>query len=215
MKRTERKHLKEDQFASGLHRFMHFLGVYKIWIIAAAGVAAAGVLIFLGVRFLHGRALENRGKAETEILDLYRDVEKNPDNIARLEEWAAKGRTGRLAAVLLAGHWVGKGNLEKAEAVLSEAAAGPKDFLHYRARDILGQIYFQRRDYDKAIEAYKSIQTENPEDYVLDVVLYRLAEALEKKGQKIEALELYKTVRDEYVEGAFSYQAAQKVRELE
>ncbi|MBN2199614.1 MAG: tetratricopeptide repeat protein [Candidatus Aminicenantes bacterium] len=215
MKRTERKHLKEDEFASGLQRIYRFLDAYKMWIIAVAGIAAAGVLIFLGVRFLQDRALERRGRIETEILELFRDIDKNPESVARLEAWTAKGRTGRLAAVLLAGHWIEKGDLDKAEAVLSPAAEGPKDFLHYRVRDILGQISYRRGDYDQAIEIYRSLQAENPRDYVLDVVLFRLAEALEKKGQNSEALELYKTVRDDYIEGAFSQQAAQKVRELE
>ncbi|OGD25249.1 MAG: hypothetical protein A2Y56_02730 [Candidatus Aminicenantes bacterium RBG_13_63_10] len=215
MKRTERKHLKEDQFASGLQRFLHFLGVYKMWLIVSVGIVLVGALIFFGARFLQGKALENRGRAEAEILELYNTLEKNPDHAARLEEWSVKGRSGRLAGLLLAGHWVDKGNLEKAEGILSQVPESPKDFLYYQVQDLLGQVYFQRRDYDKAIEVYKAIQADNPKDFAMDVVLFHLAEALEKKGQKSEALSLYKKIQDEFVEGVFSDQAAQKVRELE
>lgn len=215
MKRTERKHLKENEFAQGLQRFFHFLGVYKMWIAGAAAVAAAGLLVFLGVKFFQAKALERKGKTETEILEVYAGLDKNPEAVARLETWADKGRSGRLAGLLLAGHWVERGELEKAEAVLSKIPDSPRDFLFYQSRDLMGQVYFQRKNYDKAIEVYTAIQSGAPEGYVLDVVLFRLAEALEKKGQKSEALELYKKVRDEHIEGAFSYQAAQKVRELE
>jgi tetratricopeptide (TPR) repeat protein len=215
MKKKERHHLKENQFATGLQRFFHFVGVNKMWIIGAAGVVAAGVLIFLGVKFLQGKALEKRGRAEAEILRLYEGLEKSPENAGRLEEWAGKGRSGRLAALLLGGHWVGKGNLERAEAALSKIPGSPRDFLYYQSRDLLAQVCFQRRDYDKAIEIYKSVQADSPKDFPLDVVLFHLAEALEKKGQKSEALELYKKIQDEYIEGALSYQASQKVRELE
>jgi tetratricopeptide (TPR) repeat protein len=215
MKRTERKHLKEDEFASGLQQFFNFFTHNKNIFFIALGLVALGVLIFLGVRFLQGQGLDKQGQVEARILELYSGLDKQPGNAAKLEEIASRGQSGRMAFLLLGDYWVSQGNPEKAEALLAKVKDNPKDLVYYQAQDLLGQIYFQRKDYDKAIEIYKAIQADEPKDYPLDEVIFRQAEALEKKGQKTEALTLYKKVQDEYMEGAFAYQAAQKVRQLE
>jgi len=215
MKRTERKHLKEDEFASGLQKFFNLFTQNKNVFTISLAVVALGVLILLGVRFLQGQGLERQGQVESQILELSSGLAKEPGNAAKLEEIASRGRSGRLASLLLGNYWFGQGNLEKAEACLTKLKDSPKDLIYYQAQDLLGQIYFQRKDYDKAIEVYKAIQADEPKEYPLDEVIYRQAEALEKKGQKDEALILYKKVQDEYMEGAFAYQAMQKVRQLE
>jgi len=215
MKRTERKHLKEDGFASGLQRFFDFFTHNKSIFFMALGVVALGILIFLGVRFLQGQGLAQQGRVESQILEIYGGLDKQPGDAARLEKMASQGRAGRLAYLLLGNYWVSQGNPQKAEALLAKVKDNPKDLIYYQAQDLLGQIYFQRKDYDKAIEIYKAVQADEPKEFPLDQAISRQAEALEKKGQKAEALTLYKKVQDEFAEGAFAYQAAQKVRQLE
>jgi tetratricopeptide (TPR) repeat protein len=215
MKRTERKHLKEDEFASGLQKFFDFFTHNKNIFFIGLGLVAVGILIFVGVRFIQGQGLERQGQVESQILELYAGLDKEPGNAAKLEEMASPNGAGRLAYLLLGNYWVSRGNLEKAEALLGKVKDSSKDLVYYQAQDLLGQIYFQRKDYDKAIDIYKAIQVDEPKEYPLDEVIFRQAEALEKKGQKDEALTLYKKVQDEYMEGAFAYQAAQKVRQLE
>jgi tetratricopeptide (TPR) repeat protein len=215
MKRTERKHLKEDEFASGLQKFFDFFTHNKNIFFIGLGLVAVGILIFVGVRFIQGQGLERQGQVESQILELYAGLDKEPGNAAQLEEMASPNGAGRLAYLLLGNYWVSRGNLEKAEALLGKVKDSSKDLVYYQAQDLLGQIYFQRKDYDKAIDIYKAIQVDEPKEYPLDEVIFRQAEALEKKGQKDEALTLYKKVQDEYMEGAFAYQAAQKVRQLE
>lgn len=214
MKRTERKHLKEDELATGLQRFFDFFAHNKGIFFIGLGVVALAVLIFLGIRFLQGRGLAQQGLMESQILELYGNLDKEPGNVTKLEELSS-GRSGRLATLLLGNYWAGQGNTQKAEAILTKVKESPKDLVYYQAQDLLGQIYFQRKDYDKAIEVYKAIQADEPAEFPLDEVIFRQAEALEKKGQKAEALALYKKVQEEYVEGAYSYQAAQKVQQLE
>jgi len=215
MKRTERKHLKEDGFASSLQRFFNFFSHHKSIFFIGLGVVAFGILVFLGVRFLQGQGLAQQGRVESQILELYGNLDKAPGNAAKLEEMSSQGRPGRLASLLLGNYYVSQGNPQKAEAFLAKVTDNVKDLVYYQAQDLLGQIAFQRKDYDKAIEIYKAIQADEPKEFPVDEVIFRQAEALEKKGQKAEALALYKKVQDEYNEGAFAYQAAQKVRQLE
>jgi tetratricopeptide (TPR) repeat protein len=215
MKRTERKHLKEDEFASGLQRFYSVFTHNKGIFFVGLGIIALAVLIFLGVRFLQGQRLARQGRIESQILEIYSGLDKQPGDTARLEEMATHGRTGRLAYLLLGNYWISQGNPQKAEALLAKVKDNPKDLIYYQAQDLLGQIYFQRKDYDKAIEIYKAIQADEPQEFPVDQAIFRQAEALEKKGQKAEALTLYKKIQEEFMEGAFAYQAAQKVRQLE
>jgi tetratricopeptide (TPR) repeat protein len=215
MKRTERRHLKEDGFASGLQRFFDFFTHNKNIFFGGLGLVALGVLIFLGVRFLQGQGLAQQGRVESQILEIYDGLDKQPGDAAKLEKMGSQGRAGRLAYVLLGNYWVSQGNPQKAEALLAKVKDNPQDLIYYQAQDLLGQIYFQRKDYDKAIEIYKAIQADEPREFPVDQAIFRQAEALEKKGQKAEALTLYKKVQDEFMQGAFAYQAAQKVRQLE
>jgi tetratricopeptide (TPR) repeat protein len=215
MKRTERRHLKEDGFASGLQRFFDFFTHNKNIFFGGLGLVALGVLIFLGVRFLQGQGLAQQGRVESQILEIYDGLDKQPGDAAKLEKMGSQGRAGRLAYVLLGNYWVSQGTPQKAEALLAKVKDNPQDLIYYQAQDLLGQIYFQRKDYDKAIEIYKAIQADEPREFPVDQAIFRQAEALEKKGQKAEALTLYKKVQDEFMQGAFAYQAAQKVRQLE
>jgi hypothetical protein len=49
----------------------------------------------------------------------------------------------------------------------------------------------------------------------LDAVLFRHAEALEKKGSIPEALIMYKKLQEEYAQTYYGYDASLRVRKLE
>lgn len=133
--------------------------------------------------------------------------------MAKLEGY--KGNAGRLADVLVGTYWVEQGDLDKAEASVLRLGENPKDNTYYQAQDLLARIYFWRKNYDKAIEIYKDIVAENPKDYPLDGVIFHQAEALEKKGQKAEALALYRKLQTDYAQTNFGYEAQMKVASLE
>jgi tetratricopeptide (TPR) repeat protein len=90
-----------------------------------------------------------------------------------------------------------------------------KDLLYYQAKDLLAQIHFKRKNYDKAIEIYKKIEDEDPKDHSLDVILFHRAEVHEEKGEFEEALVLYKKIQEEFSQTFYGYDAAEKIRKLE
>lgn len=216
MKRLLKRQLKEDEFVSGMNKFMHFL---KIWerelIIAGAGVLAI-VLLFLGFQFLRSQQNAKDSRAAAEILALRADLTKTPQNAAKLEQLAAmSGKYARVAAMSLATHWIEQGQLDKAQAVLAGVKETPKDFIYYQVQDLAAQTATLKGEYDKALAILKKVEEAKPKDYLFDAVLFHKAEALEKKGSVAEALAVYKKLQDEYTQTYYGYDASLKVKKLE
>jgi predicted negative regulator of RcsB-dependent stress response len=213
MKQKERHRLKQDDLAFGFRRLVVFGKKYGREMAIAGVVIVALVLVYLGIQFLHRQSERKESQAIAEVLQLRADLPEKPDNLAKLE--AYKGKAGRLADLVIATYWVEKGDLDKAEASLAKVKIAPKDNIYYQAQVLMAQIYYWRKNYDKSIEIYKAIQADNPKDYPLDGVIYHEAEALEKKGQKTEALALYKKLETDYSQTYFGYEAQQKAASLE
>jgi tetratricopeptide (TPR) repeat protein len=213
MKQQERHRLKQDDFAFGIHKLVNFGRTFGRQLAVLGIVLVALVLVYLGLQVLRGQSRQKESRAIAEILQLRADLPKNPGNLSKLEGY--KGNAGRLADVLVGTYWVEQGDLDKAEASVTKVKESPKDNTYFQAQDLLARIYFWRKNYDKAIEIYKGIVAENPKDYPLDGVIYHQAEALEKKGQKAEALALYRKLQVDYAQTYFGYEAQQKVASLE
>jgi tetratricopeptide (TPR) repeat protein len=62
----------------------------------------------------------------------------------------------------------------------------------------LGDAYAEQNQMDKAIDNYKKAADVTDNDLVTPTYLYRAALALEQKGNKKDALELYKKVKENY-----------------
>jgi tetratricopeptide (TPR) repeat protein len=215
MKRVKRKQLKEDEFISTINKIFRFIKEQTKGLVALVVLVAALLLVFVGFKYLTG---ENRKKEDlllTQILNLRDELNNNPENVAQLEELAGDGKFSRLAYVLLATYCLENGDYNKAQGYLEKVPDNRKDIIYYQAQDLLAQIYFKHKDYDKAIEIYKKIEDENPQDECLDVILFHRAEVHEKKGELKEALAFYKRVKEEFSQTAYGLEAAQKVRKLE
>jgi len=215
MKRIKRKQLKEDEFVTTVNKIVRLVKERKKELIAFAVVVAVVVVVFFGVQFVKGL---NRGRERrllTQILDLYSGLSTKPENEGKLEGLAGGGKFSRLAYLLLANHWVEKGEDAKAQGFLEKMPEGQKDIFYYQAKDLLAQIYLRQKNYDKALDIYKKIEEENPKDYSLDVVLFHRAEVYEKKGEAGEALTLYKRVQNEFPQTYYGFDASQKVMELQ
>lgn len=215
MKRVIKKKLKEDEFVSGMNKFMHFVRTWKREILIAAAAAAAVLLLFLGFQFLKAQQVKKDSRTAGEILELRGGLAAKPENVAQLEKLGSKGKFSRVSYISLATYWVEQGQLDKAQAALANIKDETKDFFYYQARDLSAQIAILKGEYDKAIDLLKKIGAEKPKDYLLDAVLFRHAEALEKKGDMAEALKLYKTLQADYAQSYFGYDASLKVKKLE
>ncbi len=107
------------------------------------------------------------------------------------------------------------GESDRAQGYLEKMPEDRKDTVYYQAQDLLAQIHFKRKNYDKAIEIYKEIEEEDPKDHSMDVILFHRAEVHEEKGEFEQALALYKKVQEEFSQTFYGFDAAKKVRKLE
>lgn len=215
MKRIKRKQLKEDEFVSTINKIFRFVKERTKELVALVVLIAALLLIFAGLKFVTGENRKKESRLLTQILNLHADLNDNPENVARLEELAGDGKFSRLAYLLLATYYMENGESDKAQGYLEKMPEGRKDTLYYQAQDLLAQINFKLKNYDKAIEIYKKIEDEDPKDHSMDVILFHRAEVHEEKGEFEEALALYKKVQEEFSQTFYGFDAAQKVRKLE
>jgi len=215
MKRKERRRLKEDELVSTLNVVIHFIRNRKREL-AAAGMAVLFIIvIFAAVRIVKAQSGKKEAYKLTQILKVYSELENSPEGLKKLEDLAGNGRYSRLAYTLLASYWMERGEYDRAIASLEKFSKSKKDFIYYQAQDMLAQIYFRQKNYDKVIDIYKSIEEEKPKDYALDIVLFRLAEAYEMKGEFEKALDLYKKVQKDYPQTFFGMETYQKISKLE
>jgi predicted negative regulator of RcsB-dependent stress response len=215
MKRKIKKQLKEDELVTGFQKFLEFAKTWQKEVIIFVVIVAVLAALYGSFQLIRAQQAKKESRRIGEILALRADLAKNPQSLAKLEFMSGTEKTARLASVSLATYWIEQGNLDKALASLAKIKDTPKDFFYYQAQDLTAQVEILRGRYDQAIQILKKIEEDKPKDYLLDVVLYHHAEALEKKGQSKEALALYKKVQDEYAQTYFGYDASAKVKKLE
>jgi predicted negative regulator of RcsB-dependent stress response len=215
MKREIKKKLKEDEFVSG---FGHILDFFRAWRHEALlGLAVLAGLVVLGAGLLFLRNAQARSSSADlgRILEIRAGLSKTPADAAKLEALARKGKFARVAATQLASFWIEQGDLDKAAAALAGIKASPKDFFYWQARDLSAQVSLLKGDFDSALAVLKSIEEAKPKDFIMDAVLFHKAEALEKKGDKAAALELFKKIQTDYAQSYYGYDAGLRARKLE
>jgi len=172
-------------------------------------------VIIIGARLTRFQNTKKENRLLTQIFQVNSELNENPENVAKLEELAGNGKFTRMAHILLATYWIEQGDYDKAAASLEKIKKSRKDFIYYRAQDLLATIQFKRKNYDGAIEIYKKMEKENPKDFSLEVILFHRAEVHEEKGEIDEALALYKRIRDEFPQTYYSMDASQRIEKLE
>lgn len=215
MKRKFRKKLKEDELVTTVNKIFHFIQERTKKLMALVLGILFIVIIFAGMKFIKAKNKKSENRLLTQIINIHSDLNNKPENLARLEELAGDGKFSRLAYVLLATYWMENGDSDKARSFVEKIPETPKDFLYYQAKDLLAQIHFKRKEYDKSLEIYKKMEEESPKDYSMDVILFHRAEINEEKGDVEQALALYRRVQDEFPQTFYGYEASQKVGKLE
>jgi predicted negative regulator of RcsB-dependent stress response len=215
MKKVIKKQLKEDEFVSTMTKIMRLVQARTKEILIGIAAVAVAALLYTGIRFVQAHQVKKESRLLSQILELRATMSSKPENVAELEKLSGRGRYARLGYVLLATHWVENDDLEKAKESLGKIPSTPKDFIYFQARDLLAQISALEKNYDQAIILFTEIEEAKPKTYTLDAVLFHKAEALEAKGDKPEALVLYKKLQEEYPQSYFGYDAAEKVRKIE
>lgn len=215
MKKVIKKQLKEDEFVSTMTKIMHFFQTRtKEILIGIAAIAVVG-LLYVGVRLIQAQQVKKESRLLSELLELRSTLDSKPENLASLEKIAGSGKYARLGHVLLATYWVENSDLEKAKEALGKIPSTPQDFIYFQSRDLLAQVNALQKNYDQAIAMFTEIEEAKPKAYSRDAVLFHKAEALEAKGDRPEALALYKKIQDEFPQSYFGYDAAEKARKIE
>ena len=215
MKRTTRKHLKEDKFQMTIQNIVDFSKVHTREISIAAAAVAVLILVFLIFQMFRGQQIKRENLVLDQIFKLSSEIRENPDKISELEELAGKGRFSRIGFLELAKYWFEKEDFAKVMPYLDEIIAGQKDLVYYQAEDLKGQVYINQKKYDDAIALYGKLEEKNPKEYVLDAVLFHKAQAYEKKGDNEKALLLYKRLQEEFSQTYYGSDASAKVLNLE
>ncbi len=215
MKKKVKKQLKEDEFVHTIQRVIDFAKKRSRELIIGAAAICVILLIVVVVRAIQSQSIRRESRILGEILEKSAQLQESPDKVSELEQLGGEGKFSRMAYIKLASYWMEKGDIEKAKSSLAKIPDRRKDLIYYQGLDMMGQVYIENKEYDKAIELYKKIEEENPEDYALDPVLFRQAQAYEQKGELDAALELYKRVQEEFSQTYYGVDASQKVKELE
>jgi tetratricopeptide (TPR) repeat protein len=215
MKKKVKKQLKEDEFVHTIQRLFDFAKERSRELIIAGVAVCLILVVVVAVKAIQSQSIKKESRILGEILDISGQLDDSPENVAELEQLAGDGKFSRVAYLKLSSYWVDKGDIEKAKSALANITDRRKDLIYYQAQDMLGQIYIENGEFDKAIELYKEIEKEDPEDYALDAVLFREAQAYEQKGELDSALELYKRIKDEFSQTFYGFDANKKVEELE
>ncbi len=215
MKRAERRQLKENELATGLSRFVLWVKKHEKKFMAIALSLVALLTIIVGVRLLLQYQRSREAGYLGQVLALKAELGQKPESLDRLENLAQKRKYGRIASLVLATHYFEKNDLVRAEQILSGVKDRGRDLVHYQILDLYAQVLSRRGQPERAVEIYRQMEKEKPEDYPLDVILFRLAEAYEKAGQKDQALSLYRELQSGYQHTYYGYQAVLKVMKLE
>ncbi|MBC7364141.1 MAG: tetratricopeptide repeat protein [Candidatus Aminicenantes bacterium] len=215
MKRTERKQLKEDELATGLSRFLKWAKQHEKEFMALAIGLAVILVVVVAVNLVINYQRSREASYLSEVLTLRAELDKKPENLEKLQQMTRKTRYGRIASLILASYYLEKNEVQKAEEILAAVKDKGRDLIHYQIVDLYAQIKIKKGQYDEAINLYRQIEKEKPKSYPLDVILFHLAEAYEKKGEIQNALQIYRDLQANYQNTYFGYQAALKAMQLE
>ena len=184
MKKVMRKRLKEDEFVSTVTKLVDLAKKWSKQLMMGAAAVAVITLAFLVVNAIKAQAVKKDSRVLAEILEISTQLNDDPEKVTELEALAGNGKFSRVAYLKLAAFAIEGGDSGKARSYLEKVKDDRRDITYYQAQDMLAQVYIMDEEYDKAIAIYKTIEEEDQKDYALDTILFHMAEAHEKKGEK-------------------------------
>jgi predicted negative regulator of RcsB-dependent stress response len=215
MRKKIRRRLKTDEFATLMNQVFDFFKKNQREFMIAGAAVVFIALIFLGVKYIQAVNQRNESQLLGRILTLEEEIKDNPEKLAELESLAGSGKFERLAAVKAASEYFSRGQADKALSLLRGLSFARKDLIAYQARDLIGQIYYYQKDYDRALEIFDTIEREDPDVYPMDIVLYRKAQILTARNDIQPAIDIYQKLQADYPGSYFGYEAQQEIQKLE
>ena len=239
MKRELKKHIKQDEFVSGLDRAIQWLSIHQ----REAKVTAA-IVLGLGAGWLalssyqgsqaraadqaFGAALEAfhspvagqtpeeqtpaEGKVYPTATDKYREAAQKFAEVHRRYGWRPAGLRSRYYEGLCR---IELGQHQEAEKALAEVAARRDEALEASlARLALADLERRRGNVDKALAAYRQMVDDASLGVPRDHVLMSLSTALEDAQRLGEARQAYQRLADEFPSSVYASEARRRAEFL-
>lgn len=221
MKRTERHHLKQDELVTGIEHATDWFEKHRTNVVNAVLVALGAGLLLGGIYVYRTRKTDEARALLAEALKQYdaevgegdsesssgpkfkTDEEKYRAALGSFENAANEfgsydaGRQARYYAGLCQSALK---NFEEAERSLQELRSGKRDLLYYLASKTLASVATERGNHTAAAEIYRSLVEDAQNPLPKDYLLFELAKAEERAGNRDEARRYYDRMMAEHPE---------------
>jgi tetratricopeptide (TPR) repeat protein len=235
MKRELKKHIKEDEFVTGLARATVWARTHANELKVTGAILAVVLLGAGALNYFQGTRTREAEKVFGEALETFQAPvggtpaegeppgprfatakEKFEKAASAFDALAAKyaslpaGKRARYYAALSRAEL---GDLDAAEKALAEIASyRDADALEPAlARMAVADLYSRRGQPDKAVDAYRKLLEEESPGVPKDHLLMRLAGALEEAKRTSEAGASYKRLTEEYPQSVYAGEARRRV----
>jgi len=215
MKRKERRKLKSNELFDFINRVYDVVKKRAKEVAYAVGVLVFIFLVFLVSRYIKAQNLQKQSQLLAQINEINQELDENPEGIEELKELAGNGKFTRMGYIYMARYDIEQGELDKALKTLEKMTGSKKDIIYYQCQLLRADIYYRKKELDRALDIYQKIEDEKPAYFALDVVLFKKAEIIAEKGDTGKALELYKILSEDYPQTYYGYEAYQKIEQLE
>jgi tetratricopeptide (TPR) repeat protein len=234
MKRELKRHIKEDEFVTGIARATAWVRLHANELKLTVGIVAVVALGALLLSYFQGRRTREAEKTFAEALETFQAPvgpapaegappgprfatasEKYQKAVAAFDALASRypslgaGKRARYYAALSR---VELGELDAAEKALTELSShrDAEALEPGLARLALADLQSRRGQVDKALDGYRKLLEDETTGLPKDHVLMRLATALEGAKRGPEAGASYKRLADEYPQSVYAVEARRR-----
>lgn len=237
MKRSERHHLKQDEFISSLESATQWFTDNKRNVVNLTLLIVGAGLLLGGISVYRTRQAETASTLLSEALDQYHgnvgtetagvgsglptfanNEEKYRAALESFETIATDYSSygpGRHATYYVGLCHAALGELDEAEASLSSLRSGEHDLLYYLASRSLAAVKVSKEDYAGAAEIYRGLTEDADNPLPRDHLLFELAKAEERAGNVEEARQYYERMLAEHPDSQLRGDAMARSEALE
>jgi tetratricopeptide (TPR) repeat protein len=224
VKRSERHHLKQDELVSGLGQATSWFQAHRNNVVNGLLVVLGAGLLLGGIYVYRMRKSEEARAALAGALEQYHGqvgaetgAGSTPANAPRFGTAEEKYRAALQAFEKVAAdfgsydqgrqarYYVGLcqlqlGDLEAAEKSLSELRSGKRDLLYYLASKATAAVATERGNHAAAADIYRPLVDDEKTPLPKDHLLFELAKAEERAGNRDQARQYYDRMLAEFPE---------------
>jgi len=219
VKRSERHHLKQDELVDGLERATDWFFANQKNVVNVALVVVGAALLLGGLYVYRARQAEEAAILLGNALDEFHGaVGSETPAVPGLPSYATgeeKYRTalasfqtvaddygsyeeGRQARYYVGICQANLGDEEGAQQAFTQVRSGDRDLLYYLASRALASVRADLGDYPGAAELYSALIDDADNPLPKDQLLFELARAEERAGNKEQALQVYERMLAEH-----------------